>query len=359
METRTRIHDIVADVAATSGMPGLSVAVAGPDGVVSSAAAGYADLATRRPVTPDDQYLWFSMTKIATATAAMRLHAEGCLDLDAPIGEYLAGYEGHIRHGHPTTRHLLTHTAGLANPLPVRWVRPEAAQEDPVEHQRILSRHQTPVRPIGSRAAYSNISYLLAAEVISAVAGQRIEQYVESAVLRPLGMHATGFEYVGDAPRATGYVRLPRALVPGLRWLLPPGIVGERVGGHSALRPFLVNGAGFGGLVGPVTDAVRLASVHAGGAVPDELWLTPVMLAEMRTMVAEGRPFDHGIGWFRRPQDAARAPGFVEHYGTGGGFWNAMRVYPGHGLAMVAMANTTRRWDVDDLFTRIGRLSWT
>jgi hypothetical protein len=95
--------------------------------------------------------------------------------------------------------------------------------------------------------------------------------------------------------------------------------------------------AGYGGLVGHVLDAVRLASVQAGGAVSsqlaDRLGLAPVMLAEMRTIVAPGKPFDHGIGWFRRPQDGAREPGFVEHYGTGGGFWNTMRVYSGQGLA--------------------------
>lgn len=38
------------------------------------------------------------MTKIATATAAMRLHADGVLDLDAPIGINLPGYRPHPRH---------------------------------------------------------------------------------------------------------------------------------------------------------------------------------------------------------------------------------------------------------------------
>ena len=111
------------------------------------------------------------MTKIATATAAVRLHAEGRLDLDAPIGTYLPDYRPPARHGHPTTRQLLTHTAGLANPLPIRWVRPEDQPEDPALLHRILEKHGSPKRSVGDRAAYSNIGYLLAGEVIEAVTG--------------------------------------------------------------------------------------------------------------------------------------------------------------------------------------------
>jgi CubicO group peptidase (beta-lactamase class C family) len=59
------------------------------------------------------------------------------------------------------------------------------------------------------------------------------------------------------------------------------------------------------------------------------------------------------------PADAGRDPGFVEHYGTGGGYWNAMRVYPALDLAMVAMANTTASWDFDQLFTGLSELDWS
>jgi CubicO group peptidase (beta-lactamase class C family) len=84
--------------------------------ILYSGAVRCADIAQRRDATPDDQYLWFSMTKIATATAAMRLHRDGLLDLDAPVGCYLSGYRPHPEHGHPTTRQLLRHTASPPTP---------------------------------------------------------------------------------------------------------------------------------------------------------------------------------------------------------------------------------------------------
>jgi hypothetical protein len=48
----------------------------------------------------------------------------------------------------------------------------------------------------------------------------------------------------------------------------------------------------------------------------------------------------------------------VEHWGTGLGFWNAMRLYPGLGLGIVVMANTTRPYDhahlMDAVVTAVG-----
>jgi len=71
----------------------------------------------------------------------------------------------------------------------------------------------------------------------------------------------------------------------------------------------------------------------------------------MRTIRTPGRPFDLGLGWFRRPADRNAQPGFVEHWGTGGGFWNAMRLYPEMGLGIVVMANTTRAYNHHQLMT--------
>ena len=353
-----RAQAIAEEIAATAKVPGMSFAVASPDGILYAGAVGYADLAERRSSRVEDQYLWFSMTKIATATAAVRLHAEGQLDLDAPIGTYLPGYRPPVRHGHPTTRQLLTHTAGLANPLPIRWVRPEEQPVDPALLQRILAKHGSPKRAVGGRASYSNIGYLLAGEVIEAVTGRSVQDAVTESVLAPLGMDNTGYTYEADAPRSTGYVRTHAAVVPALRWVLPDGIIGPRTKGHTALRSFLVSGAAYGGLVGTVTDAAMLAAAHVAGHTDAHPVLSHDDLETMRTISADGKPFDHGIGWFRKPADAHRTPSFVEHYGTGAGFWNAMRIYPVSRLAMVAMTNTTHKWDFDQLFTQLKDLPW-
>jgi CubicO group peptidase (beta-lactamase class C family) len=75
----------------------------------------------------------------------------------------------------------------------------------------------------------------------------------------------------------------------------------------------------------------------------------------MRDVRTPGRPFDLGLGWFRRARDRAAEPPFVEHWGTGVGFWNAMRIYPDLDLGIVLMANTTRPYDHHALMETLRR----
>ncbi|SNR89148.1 CubicO group peptidase, beta-lactamase class C family [Geodermatophilus saharensis] len=336
-------------------VPGLTVAVTGPDRLLAARGYGYADLATRRPATADTGYPWFSMSKIATATVAMRLADEDRLDLDAPVCDLVPRFAA--RSGEqPRVRQLLDHTAGAGNPLPVRWVLPADAPEAEVDAvvRRVSARHDRPTRPAGAPARYSNLGYLVLAEVLATVTGERFTDHVRRVLLQPAGMTATGYAHRPGAEYATGYVRLPRPLTPVLRAVLPSGIVGDRHGEQVALRPFRVAGAGYGGLVGTATDAARLLRLHlAEGTIDGTRVLTAGSARAMRTIATPGRPFDLGLGWFRRPADRHATPGFVEHWGTGGGFWNAMRLYPDLGLGVVVMANTTRAYDHHALMTAV------
>jgi CubicO group peptidase (beta-lactamase class C family) len=324
--------------------PALCFAVTSTSGLHASGAAGIADLATARPASIEDQYPWFSMTKIATATAASTLAAAGRLDLDAAIDTYLPRYDAG-GYETPTVRQLLNHTAGLSNPLPVKWVRPAERPPDDSLIDAVTAKYGAPRRAPGQRAAYSNVGYLLMGRILEAVTDQSAQEVIAELVLEPLGMTETGFDFDKNRPRATGYVRAPHLVHPLLKRFLPAGIVGGRVGGYSSLRPFLIEGAAYGGLVGPASDAVKLAAAHLTDTSPlgD--------LQQMRAITERGKPFDHGIGWFRKPADADRTPAFLEHYGTGGGFWNAMRIYPGLGVAIVGMTNNTAAWPYDEFFT--------
>jgi CubicO group peptidase (beta-lactamase class C family) len=184
--------------------------------------------------------------------------------------------------------------------------------------------------------------------VIEAAATRPFTDVVRSEVLDPLDMHDTAF-VLPSPPRATatGHQRLPRGATPLLRAALPRGIVGERAGRWVTFQPFLVNGAAYGGLVGPVTDAARLVTAHArGGELDGVRLLGAATVREMQVITVEGKPFDHGLGWFRRPTDRASAHAFVEHYGGGGGYHNLLRVYPDAGVGVVVMGNSTA-YDVD------------
>jgi CubicO group peptidase (beta-lactamase class C family) len=351
------VTDAVHAMMRSSSIPGLSLAVVNRAGVLLAGGYGLADRVAPRPATASTAYLWFSMTKIVTATAGLRLADEGRLDLDAPVDAYL-DYLRVAGHPRPSVRQLLTHTAGLGNPLPIRWVHPAgAAAPDPeILLRRLIGRRRAYRYPGGS-ARYSNVGYLAAGQIIAAAAGMPFEAYVRRSVLRPLGMDGTGFGPPAGPDRAIGYVKAPRIADPVLRRLLPGGIAGDRHGGYLALNPFAVDGPAYGGLIGDVLDAGRFLRMHLrDGELDGNRILAAETARRMRTIDQPGKPFDHGIGWFRRPAEAAGH--WVEHFGAGAGFWNVMRLYPDRGLGVVVMTNSTTTYDFEPLFAILAGASW-
>ena len=339
------LQALAGDATAHRTPPGLAAAMVTADGAVEFVTSGLADVGTRMPVTVHTTFLWFSMTKIVTATAAMMLADRGALDLDAPVIEHVP--EMSVLHGPVsliTARHLLAHSAGLANPIPIRWVRPAdaPAPDSRAFLARLLQRHRRLRFRPGDTASYSNLGYLVLGELIASCAGQPFCEFVQRHLLQPIGMSRTGFEHAQTpADIATGYWRLPPGGRTALRLLLPPGIVGQRTGGLVAFRPFYVNGPPYGGLVGDVRDAARFLSLHlGGGAVNGQRLLSAESAAAMRTLTTNGTRLTTGLGWWRR-HEADDGSGLVEHLGGGGAYRNLMRLYPDAGRAAVMFGNLT------------------
>jgi len=328
-------------------VPGLAAVMMSRDRAIAEEAVGFANIATRAPVGLETVFLWFSMTKIVTATAAMQLVERGRLKLDTPVEHYLPEFP-RPRAGWPEVqvRHLLNHSAGLANPIPVRWVHPaDRPAREPHEFTlELLARYGKLRFPAGSKASYSNLGYIALGEVISAAAGEQYEDYVRANILRPLGMRRTDFAYRPDmrADAATGYQSRLSPLTPLFRWMLPNGITGENRGRFLAFLPFCVDGPAYGGLIGPVRDAARFMSAHLNRGVVDAVQiLSPESVTQMQTITARGRKMDVGLGWFRRHSDRKSDERYLEHLGGGGCFFNMMRIYPDRELGICVMGNAT------------------
>jgi CubicO group peptidase (beta-lactamase class C family) len=342
-----------------SSVPGLSLAVVSREKVLWAGGYGLADRATSTAAAASTAYLWFSMTKVVTATAAVRLADEGRLDLAAPVGEYLA-YLRAPGSEQPSVEQLMTHTAGLGNPLPIRWAHPaEAERPDPeVLLRRVMRGGRVYRYPVGRSARYSNVGYLALGQIIAAATGMPFEAYVQQSVLQPIGMAATGFTYSFGADPAVGYVKTPRIVDPLLRALLPPGIVGTRHGPYRALNPFYVDGPAYGGLVGNVRDAARFLRMHLrDGELDGHRILDPQSARRMRRITHPGKPFNHGIGWFRRPTTSPET--WVEHFGTGVGFWNLLRLYPDRGIGVAIMTNSTTSYNFEPLLAILSGATWS
>jgi CubicO group peptidase (beta-lactamase class C family) len=296
-------------------------------------------------MTPDTLCNWFSMTKLVTATAVVQLAERGELDLDAPAVRYYEPFGAmrpSSRAHQATVRHLLSHSAGVANPIPLRWVHlaNENGPSAPELVERLVSRHRRLRFDPGTKAAYTNLGYLMLGEVVARVAAQPFPDYVRDNVLAPLAMANTDFVAVADDRWATPYQRRRTALSALLPLLIPRTIIGGKDARFVALRHFYVDGAAYGGLVGPATDAIRFARAHlAGGELDGVRILSEQACRAMQTIFARGRKLEVGLGWFRR--GAAPGADFVEHLGGGAGFWSCLRLYPTRDRAVVVMGNAT------------------
>jgi CubicO group peptidase (beta-lactamase class C family) len=111
----------------------------------------------------------------------------------------------------------------------------------------------------------------------------------------------------------------------------------------------LIDGAPYGGLIGPVEDAARFLMLHLRDGELDGVRLLSAANAQaMRRISVRGRSLDVGLGWFRRRRHRTADPEFVEHLGGGAGFWNVMRLYSKRGVGVVVMGNATR-YDIDSV----------
>jgi CubicO group peptidase (beta-lactamase class C family) len=339
-QAEERLRSIVASRAA----PALAAAFVIDGRTSLLSATGTRDLASGAGVTAETVFPWFSVTKLVTATAVMQLAERGLLDLDRPVRTYLPTFAFESPHGgEVTVRHLLSHTAGLANPVPITWIHLASEPGPDLDEMvdRLLAEHgRLEARP-GSRYAYSNVGYLVLGQVIERVSGERYPDYVRRHVLDVLGCTSSGFDPPAGADVATGYTRSWSTMGVLGRFVIDGRFLAGSFGGFGALRPFLVDGAPYGGLVGTVPDLARFVAAHlGGGALEGRRILSEASTAAMRTPQRDlrGGALPTGLGW--RLGEIDGEP-FAYHFGGGAGFKSEVRLYPGLGAGLAVVANET------------------
>ena len=161
------------------------------DWVLAAGTTQYDDPGSQ-PVLPGTIYDIASLTKVITATAALRLADQGRLDLHAAVQTYLPAFHD------DTCRiiHLLTHTSGLN--LRLSTLAPQGAH---ALRQAIYATR--PSHAPGTVVAYTNINSLLLGDVVAAVYQAPLAQAIHDLVLAPLGMRETFFR-----PEAGSHARI-------------------------------------------------------------------------------------------------------------------------------------------------------
>jgi CubicO group peptidase (beta-lactamase class C family) len=105
----------VADGAfAELGLAALVLAGGGPGTPAWAVTRGWADLDRDEVLGPGHRFLALGVAALVTATAALRLIADGRVGLDYPANDYLSVVR--LPDDTITVRELLSHTAGVDNP---------------------------------------------------------------------------------------------------------------------------------------------------------------------------------------------------------------------------------------------------
>ena len=201
----------IAELCADEGIVGASVGIVRDRELVWSRGFGYADLDSKR--RPDEHTVFriASITKTFTATALFQLRDQGRLGLDDPLVEHVPEFSSATaRKGSVadvTLRRLLCHHSGLMTEVPIEEPYWETLRNPTIEQiVGALPQAEVVVEP-DSTFKYSNLGFALLGEVVTRVSGLPYAQYVETEILRPLGMASSAFELSDNlrARLATGY----------------------------------------------------------------------------------------------------------------------------------------------------------
>ena len=214
------IDSIVNDGLAKKAFPGAVVMAVHNGEIKYHKAFGNFEFDTKSlPVTLESIYDLASVTKIsATTVSVMKLYEEGRLDLDKTLGDYLPYTYGTDKAG-LKIREILLHQAGL-NPF-IQFYRetidtatgmPSPAlysdKRDtlftiPVARNVWLRRDWNDTMllrivqsKLGSapKYVYSDNDFILLGNIVQAVSGMPLDQYVQKAFYNPMGMGSTTFK---------------------------------------------------------------------------------------------------------------------------------------------------------------------
>ncbi len=252
--------------------------------VVHSSTHGQADREAGRPVTDDQIWRIFSMTKPVTSVAAMMLWEEGLLELTDPVSKWIPSFadvrvfdKGSLTKYYtvPASEpvrvwHLLTHTSGLTYPFlqvstvdgiyrnTLGWTLGMPRDLDLATACDQLAALPLLFQP-GSAWGYS-MSVDVLGRLVEVISGRTLEEFVAERILQPLGMHDTAWSVGEDwADRLAALYAANPAGGPAVRY--------DALGDLIHVRPAGFEGGG--GLVSTAADYHRFTQMLLRGGELD------------------------------------------------------------------------------------------
>jgi CubicO group peptidase (beta-lactamase class C family) len=315
--------------------PGVAIAVVKNGKLLFAKGYGVRRVGDPAPVDAHTLFQIASNTKAFTTAALAILADEGKLAWDDPVTKFLPGfqlYDPYVTREF-TVRDLVTHRSGLGlGAGDLLWFHSNYSRAE-IAHR---IRFAKPVSSFRSQYAYDNVLYIVAGEIVPAVAGMSWEDFVARRIFAPLGMTESGTTIAFFTTSANAAA--PHAVEDGRLQVVPIDSVD--------------NTAPAGGIVSNVTDLTKWlvcrldSGRYAGGRLfsegqAREMWSgqtilpiddPPPPLAALRPNFAE-----YGLGWRLRDYQGRK---IVSHTGGLAGMTSQITLVPSDKLGIVILTNS-------------------
>jgi CubicO group peptidase (beta-lactamase class C family) len=319
------VDELVREAMERHAVPGVSAAAAVDGRIEWARGWGVRTAGRPDPVTPETMFQAGSISKPVAALGALRLVADGRLELDADVNDVLAGWRVPPSDGwqpRVTVRQLLSHTGGLTVHGFPGYAR-AAAVPTLVEVLDGARPANTPaVRATtmpGLQYSYSGGGYCVLQQLLIDLTGREFPELLRELVLEPLGMRDSGYEQP----------------LPQDRW--GQAASGHRIGGapvHGNWHVYPEMAAA--GLWTTPSDLLRFAGAVQQAAVGAPGAIIPQTLAEeLLTPHATNQAI--GLGLFLQGEGRTRR---FEHGGDDQGFVALLIAYVELGLGAVVMTSS-------------------
>lgn len=280
---------------------------------------------TAGPTQKDSLFDVASLTKVvATAPAIMHLIQEKKLSLNAKAARYLTPLSTPDKKN-ITVEQLLLHTSGLPSEV---WGKGAQDNKDVILAR--IKKAKMKAAP-GESYRYSDIGYILLGELVSKLAKEPFETYIQKKIFSPLGMCHTNFNPPAQL--------LLRTISP---W--PNGIKAGQV--YDPLAARMKGIAGHAGLYSTAEDLGRLGQMMLdyGMAQGRRIMAKSIVERMLGPRPLPGRTIEaRGLGWDISSPHAQSCKGSLSprafgHTGfTGTSLW----IDPEHELVVVLLTNRT------------------
>ena len=336
----TEIENVLKNTVAQGNSPSVQYVLFDKENIIKEFSLGLADISGNKKVSDKTTYHAFSVTKTFTAIAVMQLNRTTALDLEKPVQAYLPNfpYSPDI-----TIRQLLSHSAGIPNPIPLSWIHPATEHQTfdrNIFFENIFFKNSKALCKPNQKFIYTNLGYVLLGQLIEKVTGVSYERYVTDNIISRLRANSNelSFEIPDEKLHAKGYHKKLSFtnLILGL-FIRKSKFMGKAEGKWKPFYPFYVNGVSYGGLIGtPMAFAKYIQQLLE----PNSLLLSnddkESLFTENYTM--DGKSTGMCLSWFTGQVNGKK---YFTHAGGGGGYYCEIRVYPGEGIGSVIFFNRT------------------